>query len=93
MNIQALLFKDSDCDICKLIQEEFTENPLACDLTIHHVKHNYNTNLVEKYNIETYPTTILVYADSGEELTRFEGFVCSAVINNYLSINNFSECI
>ena len=39
MHIEAILFKDSDCGNCKLVQSEFFNNPPKCDIKICHAKH------------------------------------------------------
>lgn len=36
MNYTVILFKDSDCDLCKLIQTELLENPPEADIEIIH---------------------------------------------------------
>ncbi len=74
MNIKVLLFKDSNCDLCKLMQKEITDNPPNADVHIYHIKH-HNNKLVEYYDVKVFPTTIIIEEGIGNEINRFEGFV------------------
>ena len=85
MNLKLLLFKDSDCDNCKLIQEEFIDNPPKCDVIIIHAKHNYNKELLDKYEIKVFPTSVLIDEDLDIKIDTFEGFVDSEFIDHYIN--------
>lgn len=85
MKLKLLLFKDSDCDNCKLIQEEFIDNPPKCDVIIIHAKHNYNKELLDKYEIKVFPTSVLIDEDLDIKIDTFEGFVDSEFINHYIN--------
>ena len=37
MNFKVLLFKDSKCDLCKIMQQELMDNPPTANVTIIHV--------------------------------------------------------
>ena len=82
MNIEAILFKDSDCDNCKLEQDELFNNPPKCDIKICHAKHDSNIELIKHYNVNSFPTIILTDLDANKEVYRFVGFVDSETINN-----------
>lgn len=82
MNIEAILFKDSDCDNCKLEQDELFNNPPMCDIKICHAKHESSTELIKHYNINRFPTIILTDSDANKEVYRFVGFVASETIDN-----------
>lgn len=84
MNIRTLLFKDSKCDICRLVQKELLDNPPNCDVTILHTKHEHDTALVTRFNVTTFPTTIIVDLDKNYELTRYEGFVNCETIDKVI---------
>lgn len=82
MNIEAILFKDSDCGNCKLVQDEFFNNPPMCDIRICHAKHDSSIELIKRYNISSFPTIILTDLDANKEVYRFVGFIDSKTINN-----------
>lgn len=82
MNIKAILFNDSDCNNCKLVQDEFINNPPMCDISICHAKHESSINLIKKYNVNKFPTIILINTKINKELNRFTGFVDSQTIDN-----------
>ena len=48
MNFNVVLFKDSNCDLCKLMQQELMNNPPNADITILHVKHFYSREIAVK---------------------------------------------
>lgn len=75
MNIQVILFKDSNCDLCKLVQKELLDNPPCADITVIHVSRENCSNLREVYNIKSYPTIICVDKDDDVVFARFEGFI------------------
>ena len=81
MNIEAILFKDSDCGNCKLVQDEFFNNPPMCDIKICHAKHD-SIELIKRYNISSFPTIILTDLDANKEVYRFVGFIDSKTIDN-----------
>lgn len=54
MNLEAILFKDSDCGNCKLVQSEFFNNPPRCDIKICHAKHESSIELIKRYNISSF---------------------------------------
>ena len=78
--MKVLLFKDSNCDICKLMQQELIDNPPAADVEIIHVSRENCSEKISIYNIDFYPTTILL-DEKGSILNRFEGFVDSKSID------------
>lgn len=82
MNIEAILFKDSDCGNCKLVQDEFFNNPPMCDIKICHAKHDSSIELIKRYNISSVPTIILTDLDANKEVYRFVGFIDSKTIDN-----------
>lgn len=82
MNIEAILFKDSDCGNCKLVQDEFFNNPPMCDIRICHAKHDSSIELIKRYNISSFPTIILTDLDANKEVYRFVGFIDSKTIDN-----------
>ncbi len=82
MNIEAILFKDSDCDNCKLEQDELFNNPPRCDIKICHAKHESSIELIKHYNVNSFPTIILTDSDTNKEVYRFVGFVDSETIDN-----------
>ena len=82
MNIEAILFKDSDCGNCKLVQDGFFNNPPMCDIRICHSKHDSSIELIKRYNISSFPTIILTDLDANKEVYRFVGFIDSKTIDN-----------
>lgn len=82
MNIEAILFKDSDCGNCKLVQSEFFNNPPRCDIKIYHAKHESSIELIKRYNISSFPTVVLTDLDTNKEVYRFVGFIDSKTIDN-----------
>lgn len=82
MNIESILFKDSDCGNCKLVQDEFFNNPPMCDIKICHAKHDSSIELIKRYNISSFPTIILTDLDANKEVYRFVGFIDSKTIDN-----------
>lgn len=82
MNIESILFKDSDCGNCKLVQDEFFNNSPMCDIKICHAKHDSSIELIKRYNISSFPTIILTDLDANKEVYRFVGFIDSKTIDN-----------
>lgn len=80
MKFSIVLFKDSSCELCKLMQQELIDNPPNADLKIVHVSRENCSNEAITYNIEYYPTTLL-FDDKGTVINRFEGFIDSKSIN------------
>lgn len=80
MKFSIILFKDSSCELCKLMQQELIDNPPNADLKIIHVSRENCSNEAIAYNIEYYPT-ILLFDDKGTVINRFEGFIDSKSIN------------
>lgn len=80
MNIHVLLFKDSNCDLCKIQQQELIDNPPAADLEIIHINREHN-QLENYYSVDKFPTTIIVNFDTKEELNRFIGFINTECID------------
>ena len=80
MKFSIILFKDSSCELCKLMQQELIDNPPNADLKIIHVSRENCSNEAITYNIEYYPTTLL-FDDKGTVINRFEGFIDSKSIN------------
>lgn len=78
--MKILLFKDSNCDICKLMQQELIDNPPAADVEIIHVSRENCSEKTVIYDINYYPT-ILLLDEKGVIINRFEGFVDSKSID------------
>ena len=91
MNLQLFLFKDNNCDLCKVMQQEITNNPPKCDSTIICAKHAFGQAIVGMYRVKRFPTAILVDDDANMEIYRWEGRVDSKTINkeidNYVANN------
>lgn len=84
MNLKLTLYKDSDCDLCKIVQEEVIENPPLVDVTICHVKHEETKQKVKDLRISEYPCLILEDLDKEIEVTRFYGYTTSEIINEMI---------
>lgn len=80
----VLLFKDSNCNLCKLMQQELMENPPAADIAIIHVDRASCSNEATLYNIEYFPTTLLLN-EKGTIINRFEGFIDSKSIDTNIN--------
>lgn len=78
--MKILLFKDSNCDICKLMQHELIDNPPAADLEIINVSRENCSEKAVIYNVNYYPT-ILLLDEKDTILNRFEGFIDSKSID------------
>ena len=78
--MKLLLFKDSNCDICKLMQQELIDNPPAADVEIIHVSRENCSEKTVIYDINYYPT-ILLLDEKGVIINRFEGFIDSKSID------------
>lgn len=85
MMLKLTLYKDSDCDLCKLIQEELTNTPPDIDITICHVKHDDTKNKAIELGISEYPCLILEDLDKGIEITRFYGYTTSIIIDEIIN--------
>lgn len=90
MNFNVVLFKDSNCDLCKLMQQELMDNPPNADITILHVKYFYSREIVVKENITEYPTIIIYNGE--DEITRRSGFIDSKTIDKILKKYE-TECV
>lgn len=84
MGIKVHLYKDSNCELCKIMQSELVANPPSCDLEIHHVKHDYTKDIIDNLNIKKLPCTIIIDEDSNVEIARLTGFISSKVIDNII---------
>lgn len=82
MNFNVVLFKDSNCDLCKVMQQELMDNPPNADVTILHIKHSYSKDVAIKENITEYPTIIIYYGET--EIARRSGFVDSKTIDKII---------
>lgn len=80
MNYTVILFKDSDCDLCKLMQTELLENPPEADVEIIHANRESSYITLQLFNINFYPTTIILNKNNSE-IGRFLGFIDSNSIN------------
>ena len=80
MNFKVLLFKDLNCDLCKVMQQELMDNPPAADVIIINVNRESCSTDAKLYNVVYYPTIILMTGDN-KIINRFEGFVDSKSIN------------
>ena len=78
--MKVLLFKDSNCDICKLMQQELIDNPPAADVEIIHVSRENCSEKAALYNVNYYPT-ILLLDEKDTVFNRFEGFIDSKSID------------
>lgn len=89
--IKAILFKNSNCSLCKLMLHELMDNPPNCDVEVAHIKEadSANDGRLTKLNVKTYPCTILF--DGNKEIYRFEGYVTSEIIN--LNIKDYERKI
>ena len=89
--MKVLLFKDSNCDICKLMQHELIDNPPAADLEIIHVSRENCSEKAVLYDINYYPT-ILLLDEKDTILNRFEGFIDSKSIDTNIKEHE-TECM
>lgn len=90
-NYTIILFKDSNCDLCKLMQQELMDNPPAADVTIINANKESCSTEVEKYSINYFPTILLI-DKNGVIINRFEGFVDSKSID--INIKQYeTECM
>ena len=78
--MKVLLFKDSNCDICKLMYHEFIDNPPSADVEIIHVSRENCSEKAVIYDVNCYPT-ILLLDEKGDIINRFEGFIDSKSID------------
>ena len=78
--MKVLLFKNSNCDICKLMQHELIDNPPAADLEIINVSRENCSEKTVLYNVNCYPT-IIKKKKKDTILNRFEGFIDSKSID------------
>ena len=87
-NITIHLYKNSNCDLCKMMLHELIDNPINGNIIISHYKQK---DLVDKktgiiYTNEApckrFPTIVIL--DNNEEIARLEGFVSSEIINKYI---------
>ena len=78
--MKVLLFKDSNCDICKLMYHELIDNPPAADVEIIHVGRENCSEKAALYNVNYYPT-ILLLDEKDTVFNRFEGFIDSKSID------------
>ena len=78
--MKVLLFKDSNCDLCKLMQHELMDNPPKADVKIIHVGRENSPEELLEYGVDWYPTTLLLN-DEGTIINRFEGFIDSKSID------------
>lgn len=87
-NILVLLYKNSTCDLCKLMLHELMDNPPNCDVIISHYKQkdveNKKTGIICKNEApcKRFPTIVIL--NNNEEIGRLEGFVSTEVINKYI---------
>lgn len=82
MNFSVVLFKDSNCDLCKLMQQELMDNPPNAEITILHIKHERTKILADLQNVTKFPTTI-IYCEENE-ISRNIGFIDSQTINKII---------
>lgn len=80
MNYKVILLKDSDCEICKLVQEELTDNPPAADIEIIKCNQDMVNQIGFPYDVDYFPTVIVINPDN-VLIARFEGFVDSNSID------------
>ena len=78
--MKVLLFKDSNCDLCKLMYHELIDNPPAADLEIINVSRENCSEKAVLYDVNYYPT-ILLLDEKDIILNRFEGFIDSKSID------------
>lgn len=77
--MKVLKFYSTCCGQCKVLAREFKEHPLLTELL--DINAEENLDLVEKYNISSVPTTILINGND-EVVETWRGIVKSEVINN-----------
>lgn len=80
MNIQVHLYKDSDCDLCKMILHELIDNPPKADVVISHIK---DTDAFKPI-IKSYPIIIITDIDNNVCLGIIEGFNSTDIINKII---------
>lgn len=80
MNYIVILFKDSDCDLCKLMQEELLNNPPEADVEIVNVSRENCSKEAKLFGVDYYPTTVILNRDNAI-IGRFLGFIDSNSIN------------
>lgn len=90
MNFSVVLFKDSNCDLCKLMQQELMDNPPNAEITILHIKHKRTKILADLQNITKFPTTIIYCGE--DEISRKIGFIDSQTINKIIKQYE-SQCV
>lgn len=87
MNFQVILFKNSDCDLCKLMQQELIDNPPNADVKI--VRHiGQSTFDIVGLEVDTFPTTVIL-DENGFKVNVFKGFVNSKTIDE--NIKNYER--
>ena len=89
--MKVLLFKDANCDICKLMQHELIDNPPAADLEIINVSRENCSEKAVLYDVNYYPT-ILLLDEKDTILNRFEGFIDSKSIDTNIKEHE-TECM
>ena len=77
--MKVLKFYSTCCGQCKVLAREFKEHPLIAELL--DINAEENLDLVEKYNVSSVPTTILINGND-EVVETWRGIVKSEVINN-----------
>lgn len=78
---KIVLYKDSDCDLCKAVQEELVNNPPQGELIVKHTKHEATAKEAEMLGISSYPCIILKDSETDECVHRFYGFTTSELID------------
>ena len=85
--INIMLFVNSNCDNCKLMQHELIDNPPNGNVTIVHVKRDEHGGYPYRNRVKTFPTTVVYTYPYPYEIAWFEGFVSTDIINE--SIESF----
>ena len=80
--MKILKFYAPWCGQCKILAKEFERNIIT--VPIENINADDEDDLVDKYNIRSLPTTILIDNNS-KELFRWYGFIKSEDINNKIN--------
>lgn len=79
--VKLVLYKDSDCNLCKLQQEELINNPPEGEVIIKHIKHPDTAKETKDLGISDYPCIIIIDTDTNKPIHRIYGFTSTEIIN------------
>ncbi len=77
--MKILKFYSPCCGQCKVVAKEFKDHPI--DVPVEDIKVMENPEAVDKYNVKSLPT-ILLLNDEDEVVETWHGIVKSEVINS-----------